>query len=116
MDDNLNTSAALAALHNLVREINTAIAHEVVCTEDRSFILHTLDKFDRVLGIFVEAKEEFLDAEIENLIEERQAARRNRDFAKSDEIRDSLSARGIVFGRHERRRKVEAKINLWRDI
>ena len=97
MDDNLNTSAALAALHNLVREINTAIAHEVVCTEDRSFILHTLDKFDRVLGIFVEAKEEFLDAEIENLIEERQAARRNRDFAKSDEIRDSLSARGIVL-------------------
>ncbi|MDQ2746633.1 MAG: cysteine--tRNA ligase [Acidobacteriota bacterium] len=97
MDDNLNTSAALAALHNLVRETNTAMAHETVCTEDRSFILHTLDKFDQVLGIFGEAKEEFLDAEIEQLIEERQAARRNRAFAKSDEIRDTLSEKGIVL-------------------
>ena len=52
MDDNLNTSVALAALHNLVREVNTALAHETVCTEDRSFILHLLDKFDSVLGIF----------------------------------------------------------------
>ncbi len=97
MDDNLNTSAALAALHNLVREVNTKVAHEVVCTEDRSFILHTLDRFDAVLGIFGEARDEILDAEVEALIEDRQAARRNRNFARSDEIRDLLSERKIIL-------------------
>jgi len=97
MDDNLNTSVALAALHNLVRETNTAMAREVACTEDRSFILHTIDEFDTVLGIFGEVKMEMLDAEIESLIEERQAARRNRNFARSDEIRDTLAEKGIVL-------------------
>ncbi len=110
LDDNLNTSVALAALHNLVREVNTALAHETVCTEDRSFILHTLDKFDSVLGIFGEEKKEMLDAEIENLIEERQEARRQRNFSRSDEIRDLLAEKGIILGRHERRRKMEEKI------
>jgi cysteinyl-tRNA synthetase len=97
MDDNLNTSVALAALHNLVREVNTTLAHEVVCTEDRSFILHVLDKFDSVLGIFGAGEEEILDAEIETLIEERQEARRNRNFARSDEIRDLLAEKNIIL-------------------
>ena len=97
MDDNLNTSVALAALHNLVREVNTALAHEVVCTEDRSFILHVIDKFDSVFGIFGVEKEEILDEEIEKLIEERQEARHQRNFARSDEIRDLLAEKGIVL-------------------
>jgi cysteinyl-tRNA synthetase len=97
MDDNLNTSVALAALHNLVREVNTALANETVLTGDRSFILHTIDKFDSVFGIFGESKEEILDSEIEQLIEERQEARRGRNFARSDEIRDLLNEKGIVL-------------------
>ncbi len=97
MDDNLNTSVALAALHNLVREVNTALAHDVLCTEDRSFILHIIDKFDSVFGIFGEAREEILDAEIERLIEERQEARRSRNFARSDEIRDLLAEKSIIL-------------------
>lgn len=97
MDDNLNTSVALAALHNLVRETNTALAHETVCTEDRSVILQVIGKFDSVLGIFGEEKEEILDSEIEALIEERQEARRQRNFARSDEIRDLLVEKGIVL-------------------
>ena len=97
LDDNLNTSVALAALHNLVREVNTALAHETVLTEDRSFILHVLDKFDSVLGIFGETNDEILDTEIETLIEERQEARRNRNFARSDEIRDLLAEKGIIL-------------------
>jgi cysteinyl-tRNA synthetase len=97
MDDNLNTSVALAALHNLVREVNTALAIDKVFAEDRSLILQIVDKFDSVLGIFGEEKEEMLDAEIENLIEERQEARRNRNFARSDEIRELLSEKGIVL-------------------
>ena len=97
MDDNLNTSAALAALHNLVREVNTAMAQDVVLSEDRALILHLLDKFDSVLGILGTEKEEILDSEIEALIEERQQVRRNRNFARSDEIRDLLSEQGIVL-------------------
>ncbi|MEP6900536.1 MAG: cysteine--tRNA ligase [Actinomycetota bacterium] len=97
MDDNLNTSVALAALHNLVREVNTALAGEILLTEDRSFILHILDKFDSVFGIFGELKEEILESDIEALIEERQETRRNRNFARSDEIRDLLSNRGIIL-------------------
>jgi cysteinyl-tRNA synthetase len=97
MDDNLNTSQALAALHNLVREINTALANETVFNEDRSVILQTIEKFDSILNVFGEAKAELLDAEIESLIEDRQEARRNRNFARSDEIRDLLAEKGIVL-------------------
>ena len=97
MEDNLNTSVALAALHNLVREVNTALANEIILTGDRSEILRVIDRFDSVFGIFGEVKEEMLDAEIEHLIEERQEARRNRNFARSDEIRDLLAERGIIL-------------------
>jgi cysteinyl-tRNA synthetase len=97
MDDNLNSSVALAALHNLVREVNTSLANDTVLTANRDFILQTIDKIDSVLGIFGEEKEEILDTEIESLIEERQEARRNRNFARSDEIRDLLSEKGIVL-------------------
>jgi len=82
----------------MVREVNSALANETVLTEDRSFIIDVLDKFDSVLGIFGETEEaEILDAEIERLIEERQEARRQRNFARSDEIRDELAAKGIVL-------------------
>jgi cysteinyl-tRNA synthetase len=97
MDDNLNTSQALAALHNLVREVNTALANETVLSENRSTILETVEKFDSVLNIFGSGQTEILDAEIEGLIEERQEARRNRNFARSDEIRDLLAGKGIVL-------------------
>ncbi len=97
MDDNLNTSVALAALHNLVREMNTALVTEKVSTEDRAAIFETIKKIDSVMNIFGEEKTEMLDAEIESLIEERQAARRDRNFARSDEIRDLLAERGIVL-------------------
>ncbi len=97
MDDNLNTSVALAALHNIVREINTALAEESLREDDRKSVLEVIEKIDSVLNIFGEEKAEMLDAEIEDLIEERQAARRNRNFARSDEIRDLLAGKGIVL-------------------
>ena len=97
LDDNLNTSAALAALHNLVREVNTALANEVILSEDRELILQTLEKIDSVFAVFPEAGQELLDAEIESLIEERQEARRNRNFDRSDEIRDLLAEKGIIL-------------------
>jgi cysteinyl-tRNA synthetase len=97
MDNNLNTSVALAALHNLVRQTNIAFSNETLNTADRRAILNAVDVFDAVFGIFGEAKEEMLPAEIENLIEERREARRNRNFDRSDEIRRLLSERGVVL-------------------
>lgn len=97
MDDNLNTSAALAALHNLVRETNSALANETVFNSDRDKILQIIEKFDSVFGIFGVVESEILDSEIEKLIEDRQEARRNRNFARSDEIRDVLAEKGIIL-------------------
>lgn len=97
MDDNLNTSVALAALHNLTREINTALAAESLREDDRKSVLETIEKIDSVLNIFGEEKAEMLDSEIESLMEERREARRNRNFARSDEIRDTLAEKGIVL-------------------
>jgi len=97
MDDNLNTSVALAAMHNLVREINTALGAETLREDDRKAVFEAIEKIDFVFNIFSEGKEEMLDAEIERLIEERQEARRNRDFARSDEIRDLLVEKGTVL-------------------
>ena len=97
MDDDLNTSAALAALHNLVREINTIVANDELPADDQQLVLETLAKFNSVLNILVDQEQEILDSEIENLISERQEARHNRNFARSDEIRDLLAEKGIVL-------------------
>jgi cysteinyl-tRNA synthetase len=97
MDDDLNTSLALAAVHNLVREINSLLAKDELLADDRAAVLAAIEKFDSVLGVFGREETEMLDAEIDALIEERQEARRNRNFARSDEIRDELAARGIVL-------------------
>ncbi|HYJ92721.1 MAG TPA: cysteine--tRNA ligase, partial [Pyrinomonadaceae bacterium] len=97
MDDDFNTAAALAAIHDLVREVNTILANEGLKADDREAVLDALTKFDSVLGIFGPEEEQILDAEIEALIAERQEARHNRDFARSDEIRDQLAACGIIL-------------------
>jgi cysteinyl-tRNA synthetase len=97
MDDDLNTAAALAAIHNLVREVNTALANDALREDDKNLALEAIEKFDSVFNIFGSDETEILDAEIESLIEERQQARRNRNFARSDEIRDLLSEKGIVL-------------------
>jgi cysteinyl-tRNA synthetase len=97
MDDDLNTAAALAAIHNLVREVNTALANDALREDDKNLALEAIEKFDSVFNIFGSDETEILDAEIESLIEERQEARRNRNFARSDEIRDLLSEKGIVL-------------------
>ncbi len=97
MDDDMNTAVALAAIHNLVREVNSALASEQLLCDDRVAVLEAIKKFDAVLGIFGDEAAELIDADIEALIEERQEARRNRNFARSDEIRDELAAKGIIL-------------------
>jgi cysteinyl-tRNA synthetase len=97
MDDDFNTAAALAAVHDMVREINTILAAGKLKIDDRDAVLEAVVKFDSVLGIFGAETHEMLDADIDAMIAERQKARENRDFARSDEIRDELAARGIVL-------------------
>ena len=97
MDDDLNTSVALATVHNLVREINTILSQDRLLSDDREAVLDAVAKFDAVLGVFGKEETAMLDEDIERLIEERQEARRNRNFARSDEIRDELLALGIVL-------------------
>lgn len=97
LDDDLNTSQALAAIHNLVREVNTILTSKGLKEDEQKAVLDAIETFDSVLGIFGEEQTEILDDEIEKLIEERQTARHNRDFARSDEIRDELSEKGIIL-------------------
>jgi cysteinyl-tRNA synthetase len=98
LDDDLNTSVAFAALHNLSREVNTAIACHALREENKMELLALLARFDSVLNIFGGSQEtEMLDGEIQSLIDERQEARRRRDFARSDQIREDLASRGITL-------------------
>jgi len=97
MDDDLNTSVALAVIHNLTRDVNTALARKQLLDENQSELLALLDRFDTVLNIFGQRPAEMLDSEVQNLIDERQEARRRRDFARADEIRVELAARGIIL-------------------
>jgi cysteinyl-tRNA synthetase len=97
MDDDFNTSIALAAIHNLSREVNTALARKKVRTDNQQELLALIDRFDTVLNIFGEQRREMLDSEIQSLIDERQEARRRRDFGRADEIRDELAGRGIIL-------------------
>jgi cysteinyl-tRNA synthetase len=98
LDDNLNTAVALAAVHNFVREVNTAMSDRCqVRAANREEILAAIDRFDSVLNVFGDGAKELLDDEIQSLIEERQEARRQRNFARADDIRHELAARGIVL-------------------
>ena len=97
MDDDLNTSVALAAIHNLTREVNTALARKQLREDNKRELLDLLKRFDTVLNIFGEDQREMLDSEIQSLIDERQKARHRRDFIRADEIRDELASRGITL-------------------
>ncbi len=97
MDDDLNTSVALAVIHNLTRVVNTALARKKLQEDNKVELLELLKRFDSVLNIFGDEQREMLDSEIQNLIDERQEARRRRDFARGDEIRDELAGRGIIL-------------------
>jgi cysteinyl-tRNA synthetase len=77
--------------------VNTALARKQVKTENQQELLALIDRFDSVLNIFGKQEREMLDSEVQALIDERQEARRRRDFARGDEIRDELASRGIIL-------------------
>jgi len=94
MDDDLNTSAALAVIFDFVRTAYQRDEQGALTSGDAHSAVELLHDFDRVLGV-LSAQPQMLDAEIMKQIEERQAARRRRDFTEADRIRDWLQSQGI---------------------
>ena len=96
MDDDFNTADAIAAVFDLVKYINTT-ADGSRSREYLDSLYARLQTLTDVLGIIVDKEEEMLDADIEAMIEKRQAARKERNFALADQIRDELLAKGIIL-------------------
>jgi cysteinyl-tRNA synthetase len=102
IESDLNTAGALAAMFDLVRDANKAIDDQQFGTGDAALVRRAFDDFDRVLGVISlrraeDARPPVAVDEIERLIEERQAARRRRDFKAADDIRNGLADRGILL-------------------
>ncbi len=95
LDDDLNASAALAAVFDLVRDLNRRIERRALSTADAERAVATLRDLDQVLGILPEATVE-LEPAVAALLDERAGARAARDFAASDRLRDELAAHGIT--------------------
>ena len=108
--DDLNTAQALAAIFDLVRDVNTAMDHGEFRQGDAAPVLAVLEMFDAIFAVLRDDDGEKLralglapvspplsDDEIEALVAERQAARKRRDFAASDRIREQLAERGVIL-------------------
>ena len=96
MDDDLNTADAISVIFELVKYANVNVT-EGSTKATVELVLNTVTKLCDILGIITEKKKEILDSDIEALIEERQAARKAKNFARADEIRDQLSDMGIIL-------------------
>lgn len=96
MEDDANTADAVSAVFELVKFINTNADGENT-KEYIDALYQRLFTLCDVLGIILEKEEEILDSDIEALIEERQAARKEKNFARADEIRDTLLEKGIIL-------------------
>ena len=97
MDDDFNTADAVSSIFELVKFSNTQAAREGHTKAFYEALLKELEELSDILGIKTEKEEELLDAQVEALIQERQDARKAKNFARADEIRDQLAAQGILL-------------------
>jgi cysteinyl-tRNA synthetase len=95
LEDDLNISTALAAVFDLVRELNSRVAARSMSTADARRGAAALRELDSVLGVLEDGDDE-LEPELAAMLEARVAARAGRDWARSDELRDALAAAGVV--------------------
>ena len=96
MDDDFNTADAISTVFEMVKRANITVTKESAAAYIRR-VKELLEKLLEVLGIHAERKEESLDARVEALIEERQIARKEKNYARADEIRAELTAMGILL-------------------
>ncbi|MBD3168005.1 MAG: cysteine--tRNA ligase [candidate division Zixibacteria bacterium] len=98
LDDDLNISPALASVFDFVKDVNRVLNETGISHEEKQMVMDTLEGFDTVLA-FVKPPDEarIIDEDIEKLIEQRNAARKNKDYAESDRIRDLLLEKGIIL-------------------
>lgn len=96
LDDDLNASGALGAIFDFVRDSNRLLDQEGMSSDEREAALAQMHRIDTVFGFRAKA-ESSIDAEVEGLIQQRNDARKNRDWGMADKIRDDLLAMGIVL-------------------
>ncbi|MBN1445189.1 MAG: cysteine--tRNA ligase [Candidatus Omnitrophica bacterium] len=96
LSDDLNISAALAGIFNLIKTVNIAVSEGTLGPEDAGDIKGFLEETDNVL-VILDKEERKLSGEQQNLIKEREQARKDKDFKKSDEIRDVFKSQGILL-------------------
>ena len=97
MDDDLNTADGIAAVFDLIKDINTNIIGKDVSKNVCQTAADLFDELCGVLGLLYNRKSNELDDEIEKLIQQRQEAKANKDWATADKIRDDLKAKGIIL-------------------
>ena len=97
LDDDLNTADGIAAIFDLVSDINTKIINKQVSLNVCKAAASMFDELCGVLGIVYNRKSNDIDDEIQSLIDKRQQARANKDWATADAIRDELKAKGIIL-------------------
>ncbi|UCE24317.1 MAG: cysteine--tRNA ligase [Candidatus Zixiibacteriota bacterium] len=95
LDDDLNISGALAAVFDFIRDVNRLKGEDKLSAEERDEALKTIRRFDTVLNFTYDTGD--IDEEIEQLIAQRTEAKKNKDYALADKIRDDLTARGIIL-------------------
>lgn len=96
MEDDLNTADAISIIFELVKLINTSVNGDTT-KEFAAKAYSTLELLSDILGIIIKEEKGLLDEEIENLIQERQDARKAKNFARADEIRNLLTEKGIIL-------------------
>ncbi|MGI6730539.1 MAG: cysteine--tRNA ligase [Anaerovoracaceae bacterium] len=96
MDDDLNTADGISAIFEMIKEINTDVK-DGASKEFAEKCLSLLDELTAVLGILRDQEEDSFDNEIQKLVDERQEARKAKNFARADEIRDILKEKGVVL-------------------
>jgi len=110
MDDDLNTADAISALFELTRELNTMTSgSELAPKELIALAKEVFDEMCSVLGLLYQKKEEEIPQEVLDLVEERKAARKAKDFAKADELRDRITAMGYVVEETRQGTKISKK-------
>lgn len=97
MDDDFNTANAISILFDLAKEANTYLQEKQTSVQVITSFEETLSTILDVLGIDIQTETELLDEDIQQMIEERDEARKNRDFARADEIRDKLTDMNIIL-------------------